>query len=75
MEYQLPEAAISLKQGAGRLIRTETDWGVLMVGDTRLVDKPYGKQLWRGLPPFARSREQQTAIDFLTERTGSGSQS
>ena len=75
MEYQLPEAAISLKQGAGRLIRTETDWGVLMVGDTRLVDKPYGKQLWRGLPPFARTREQQTAIDFLTERTGSGSQS
>ena len=74
MEYQLPEAAIALKQGAGRLIRTETDWGVLMVGDTRLVDKPYGKQLWRGLPPFTRTREHQTAIDFLVERTGSGSE-
>ena len=36
MEFQLPEAAIALKQGAGRLIRSETDWGVLMVGDTRL---------------------------------------
>jgi len=69
MEYQLPEAAITLKQGAGRLIRTETDWGVLMVGDTRLVDKPYGKQLWRGLPPFARTRDQQQAIAFLTDRT------
>ena len=56
-EYQLPEAAISLKQGAGRLIRTESDWGVLMVGDGRLVEKPYGKRLWRGLPPFARTRE------------------
>src|SRR3546814_13239749 len=40
----LPEAAISLKQGAGRLIRTERDWGVLMVGDARLVEKPYGKR-------------------------------
>jgi ATP-dependent DNA helicase DinG len=64
MEYQLPEAAIALKQGAGRLIRTETDWGVLMVGDTRLVDKPYGKQLWRGLPPFARTRDVEEAIAF-----------
>ena len=65
MEFQLPEAAIALKQGAGRLIRSETDWGVLMVGDTRLVDKPYGKQLWRGLPPFARSRDLQAAVEFL----------
>lgn len=66
MEYQLPEAAIALKQGAGRLIRSETDWGVLMVGDTRLVDKPYGKQLWRGLPPFARTRVLEEAVGFLT---------
>lgn len=69
MEFQLPEAAIALKQGAGRLIRTETDWGVLMVGDTRLVDKPYGKQLWRGLPPFARTRSLEEAITFLANRT------
>ena len=66
MEYQLPEAAIALKQGAGRLIRSETDWGVLMVGDTRLVDKPYGKQLWRGLPPFARTRSLDEAVAFYT---------
>ncbi len=65
MEYQLPEAAIALKQGAGRLIRSETDWGVLMVGDTRLVDKPYGKQLWRGLPPFTRTRVLEEAVEFL----------
>lgn len=69
MEFQLPEAAIALKQGAGRLIRSETDWGVLMVGDTRLVDKPYGKQLWRGLPPFSRSRELQAAVDFLRRKS------
>ena len=68
MEYQLPEAAIALKQGAGRLIRSETDWGVLMVGDTRLVDKPYGKPLWRGLPPFARTRDEDEAVGFLSAR-------
>lgn len=67
-EFQLPEAAIALKQGAGRLIRTERDWGVLMVGDVRLVDKPYGRRLWRGLPPFARTRDLQVALDFYTGR-------
>ena len=71
MEYQLPEAAIALKQGAGRLIRTETDWGVLMVGDTRLVDKPYGKQLWRGLPPFARTRDVDEAVAFYQRHNAS----
>ncbi|WP_459617893.1 ATP-dependent DNA helicase [Bordetella sp. 2513F-2] len=67
-EYQLPEAAISLKQGAGRLIRTEQDWGVLVVGDARLVEKPYGKRLWRGLPPFARTRELDEALAFYARR-------
>lgn len=68
MEYQIPEAAIALKQGAGRLIRTERDWGILMVGDTRLVDKPYGKVLWRGLPPFSRTRDAARALAFLREK-------
>ncbi|WP_249292756.1 ATP-dependent DNA helicase, partial [Achromobacter ruhlandii] len=67
-EYQLPEAAISLKQGAGRLIRTESDWGVLMVGDARLVEKPYGKRLWRGLPPFARTRELEEVLAFYRRK-------
>ncbi|MYN13766.1 ATP-dependent DNA helicase [Pusillimonas sp. TS35] len=71
MEYQLPEAAIALKQGAGRLIRSERDWGVLMVGDTRMVEKPYGRLLWRGLPPFARTREAAQALAFLRSRQAS----
>ena len=70
MEFQLPEAAIALKQGAGRLIRTERDWGVLLVGDTRIVDKPYGKLLWRGLPPFTRTREEKRVLQFYDERQG-----
>lgn len=69
MEYQLPEAAITLKQGAGRLIRSERDQGVLMVGDTRLVDKGYGRLLWRGLPPFARTREAGPAVEFMARLT------
>ncbi|WP_298015143.1 ATP-dependent DNA helicase [uncultured Castellaniella sp.] len=66
MEYQLPQAALLLKQGAGRLIRSEQDWGVLVVGDGRLVDKPYGRLLWQGLPPFARTRDAAVAVDFLS---------
>lgn len=68
VEYQVPEAAIALKQGAGRLIRTESDWGVLMVGDVRLVDRPYGKRLWRGLPPFARTRDLAQVLAFYRSR-------
>ena len=57
VDYQLPQAAISLKQGAGRLIRTESDRGVLMICDPRLVDKPYGRKIWRSLPPMRRTRD------------------
>ncbi|WP_420993852.1 ATP-dependent DNA helicase [Cupriavidus sp. 30B13] len=71
--HQLPHAVITLKQGAGRLIRSETDRGVLVICDTRLVEKPYGRQIWQSLPPFKRTREADTVIHFLeTLRDGSG---
>ena len=57
MEYQLPRAVISMKQGSGRLIRDEDDRGVLMICDPRLTGKPYGKAIWRSLPPMRRTRE------------------
>ncbi len=65
MEYQLPHAVISLKQGAGRLIRDETDHGVLMICDPRLIDKPYGRRIWQSLPPMRRTREQAEAERFF----------
>jgi ATP-dependent DNA helicase DinG len=65
MHHQLPEAIISLKQGAGRLIRDERDRGVLMICDPRLISKPYGRRIWQSLPPFARSRELATVQAFL----------
>lgn len=67
-DLSLPDAAIALKQGAGRLIRDEADWGVLLIGDRRLVEKPYGKLLWRSLPPFKRTRELDTAIEFMQSK-------
>ncbi|MCG1054390.1 ATP-dependent DNA helicase [Mycetohabitans sp. B5] len=64
--HQLPQAVITLKQGAGRLIRAETDRGVLMICDPRLVDKPYGKRIWQSLPPFRRTREIDAVRTFFT---------
>lgn len=64
----LPEAAMALKQGAGRLIRTETDRGVLVIGDRRLLTRSYGHQLLAGLPPMRRlmdDAEMSAALDAL----------
>jgi ATP-dependent DNA helicase DinG len=69
MQHQVPQAIIALKQGAGRLIRSETDHGVLMICDTRLIDKPYGRRIWQSLPPMRRSRVQAEAIEFLQSLT------
>jgi ATP-dependent DNA helicase DinG len=53
-EYQVPQAALSLRQGFGRLIRTRTDRGIVALGDTRVLTKRYGKQLLESLPPAKR---------------------
>lgn len=57
LEYQLPEAVIALKQGAGRLIRDSQDRGVLMLCDPRLVNKGYGRTFLASLPPMATTRD------------------
>ena len=53
-DYMLPHAALRLKQGFGRLIRTSSDSGVVVVADPRVVRMGYGAQLLRGLPPARR---------------------
>ena len=55
-DEQLPQAVIALKQGAGRLIRTETDRGVLVLCDPRLTQKTYGRTFLDSLPPLPRTR-------------------
>jgi ATP-dependent DNA helicase DinG len=62
---QLPAASLALKQGAGRLIRSERDRGVLVIGDARLINKGYGRTLMASLPPFSVTRERQVAENFL----------
>ncbi len=68
MEYQLPQAVITLKQGAGRLIRDASDRGVLMLCDQRLASRPYGRRILDSLPPMRRTRDIDEAVKFLKER-------
>ena len=68
VHHQLPAAIINLKQGAGRLIRDETDRGVLMICDPRLISKGYGRRIWQSLPPFKRTREIGMVEDFFARR-------
>jgi len=70
MEYQLPRAVINVKQGAGRLIRDESDRGVLMICDPRLLSKPYGRRIWQSLPPMKRTKELSEVLNFFANRTG-----
>ena len=67
MEYQVPHAVISLKQGGGRLIRDENDRGVLMICDPRLITKPYGRSIWQSLPPMRRVRTVTEAAQFFRQ--------
>jgi ATP-dependent DNA helicase DinG len=65
LDYQLPQAVISLKQGAGRLIRDETDRGVLVICDPRLFSKPYGRRILASLPPMKLVRELDKVLSFV----------
>ncbi len=64
-DYFLPEAGVSLKQGAGRLIRRETDRGALVICDNRLVNTPYGRRLLAVLPPMKRVDQFPALLDAL----------
>lgn len=66
-DYFVAEAAIALKQGAGRLIRTETDRGLLVICDVRLVQSRYGARLLRALPPMTSLDNGAQALAWLRE--------
>jgi ATP-dependent DNA helicase DinG len=68
-DHALPEAAVTLKQGAGRLIRSESDRGILVVCDSRLSSMSYGRRLVRGLPPMRRLTDHQAFMDALADLT------
>lgn len=66
-DYVLPDVAMKLKQGAGRLIRHENDRGLLVIGDTRLLSKGYGKKILAPLPPMQRLANAQAAELYLSQ--------
>lgn len=70
MDYQLPEAVISLKQGAGRLIRDVYDSGLLVICDPRIKTKPYGRKFLASLPPMPLTDSAEEARHFLSTVEG-----
>ncbi len=64
-DYQLPEAALALKQGVGRLIRSEEDFGAVVICDPRIVGKNYGRVFIASLPPMPITRDHDEASRFL----------
>ena len=66
-EVDLPRAAMLLAQGVGRLIRTNTDRGVVAVLDTRLAESSYRSSLFRKLPAMKRTRDRDQVLAFLEE--------
>jgi ATP-dependent DNA helicase DinG len=68
--YFIAEAAVSLKQGAGRLIRSETDRGLLVVCDPRMAGMNYGKRLREALPPMTPVGTEEEALAWLADLSG-----
>jgi len=66
-EYSLPEVAVALKQGAGRLIRGESDRGVLVICDSRLMSTGYGRKLIKTLPPMRHEENINELFDFINQ--------
>jgi|TARA_B100002003_G_scaffold244357_1_gene270299 ATP-dependent DNA helicase DinG len=69
MEYLLPQAIISLKQGFGRLIRQESDAGLFVLGDPRVMVKSYGRLVLTSLPTMNWTMDQSHALEHLRSLT------
>jgi ATP-dependent DNA helicase DinG len=69
-EYSVPSAAITLKQGFGRLLRTQDDAGIVAILDRRIVTKGYGKRLLASLPPARRVSELEEVERFTASQLG-----
>lgn len=65
VSLHVPQAAMALKQGAGRLIRSETDQGVLVVADRRLTTRSYGQRLLDAMPPMQRLLDEADLLRAL----------
>jgi ATP-dependent DNA helicase DinG len=68
-DYQLPEAALALKQGVGRLIRSEEDFGAVVICDPRITGRNYGRVFMNALPEMTVTRDVDEALRFLRRHT------
>ena len=68
-DYQLPEAALALKQGVGRLIRSEEDFGAVVICDPRITVRSYGRVFMNALPEMSVTRDLDEALRFLRRHT------
>jgi len=66
-DYQVPQAVITLKQGFGRLIRSESDRGILVMLDQRLMRMPYGRVFLESLPPYRKTNRLEDVKAFMRE--------
>lgn len=71
-DYQLPEAALALKQGAGRLIRSEEDYGAVVICDPRLLGRSYGRVFLQALPPMTVTQDEDDIRRFLRRHAPRG---
>jgi ATP-dependent DNA helicase DinG len=72
MEHQLPTAALALKQGAGRLLRDQTDFGVVVLCDPRITEKSYGKTFLQCLAPMPSTSALHEVSSFLAQHERKG---
>jgi ATP-dependent DNA helicase DinG len=70
-EYQTPMAVLALKQGLGRLLRSRTDHGLLVVLDPRIITRPYGKAFLRSLPPYPVVQDLESCRRFFSKEPAS----
>jgi ATP-dependent DNA helicase DinG len=71
-QHQLPQAVLALKQGAGRLLRDQSDFGVIVLCDPRLTSKSYGKTFLKSLEPMTVTSSEATVADFLAAHQQKG---
>jgi ATP-dependent DNA helicase DinG len=71
-EHQLPQAVLALKQGVGRLLRDQNDYGVVVLCDPRLTSKGYGRTFLRSLEPMPVTSSQAAVAEFLAAHEAKG---
>jgi ATP-dependent DNA helicase DinG len=71
-QHQLPQAVLAMKQGAGRLLRDQDDYGVIVLCDPRITTKSYGRAFLRSFEPMPSTSSIDDVAQFLSDHMGKG---